>query len=253
MFYAYKLIGSLIVPPGLFCLATAFFSFLLFRTKGRKSLSAAMLILTLSIWFMSTSVGSYAITGGLERKYANSLPVIQSPVAFLVLAGGSSYDRTGAETIPGVRSLERVFSAVTSADPQKDVLIFSGGQVYGYGKSSESKIMEDCAKKMGWKGRVMTEEYSRTTAENMLYSGKMLSNTDYEDIVIVTNAFHMPRSMLWAHSAIREKRLFSLSGGLETYPGFRGLPDLFPDAHNFYLSCLGIKEWIGILAFRVLG
>jgi hypothetical protein len=59
--------------------------------------------------------------------------------------------------------------------------------------------------------------------------------------------------MLRAHSVFKGKNLFSLSGGLETYPRFRGIPDLFPDAHHFLLSCMGIKEWIGILAFRILG
>ncbi len=55
MFYAYKLIGSLLVPPGLLCVITAIFSLILFRSKNKKTLSLAMLALSLSIWFMSTS------------------------------------------------------------------------------------------------------------------------------------------------------------------------------------------------------
>lgn len=251
MFYAYKLIGSFIIPPGLLCLIIAFFSFLLFRAGGKKKLSAAMLLVALSIWFMSTPVGSNLITGGLERKHENSLPVTEKPVAFLVLAGGSKYDMRGREIIPSVYSLERIYSAVTAADPAKDLLIFSGGNVYGFNRKAEAKIMEDCALRMGWKGRIMTETSSRTTGENMLYAGKMLSESDFQDIVIVTNAFHMPRSMLRAHSVFKGKNLFSLSGGLETFPRFSGLPDIFPDAHHFHLSCMGIKEWTGILAFRI--
>ena len=113
--------------------------------------------------------------------------------------------------------------------------------------------MEECALKMGWKGKTVTETSSRTTGENMAYAAKILSDSDLQDVVIVTNAFHIPRSMLRAHSVLKGKDLFPLSGGLETYPGFRGLPDLFPDAHHFCLSCMGIKEWIGILVFRMLG
>ena len=86
MFYAYKLIGSLLVPPGLLCVITAIFSFVLFRSKNKKLLSIAMLMLSLSIWFMSTSAGSFFITGGLERKHLNSVPETERPVAFLVLA-----------------------------------------------------------------------------------------------------------------------------------------------------------------------
>ncbi len=253
MFYAYKLIGSLLVPPGLLCVITAIFSFVLFRSKNKKLLSIAMLMLSLSIWFMSTSAGSFFITGGLERKHLNSVPETESPVAFIVLAGGSNYDRDGDAVTPGVYSLERIYSAVTAADSSKDVLIFSGGNVYGYDQRTEAEIMEDCAKKMGWKGKTLLETSSRTTGENMIYAERMLFGPDFHHVVIVTNSFHMPRSMLRAHSVFRGKRLFSLSAGMETRPRFRGIPDLFPDAHNFHLSCLGIKEWVGILAFRILG
>ncbi|MDD4159956.1 MAG: YdcF family protein [Synergistaceae bacterium] len=253
MFYAYKLIGSMIVPPGLLCVITAVFSFVLFRAKKQKILSAAMLMLSISIWFMSTSVGSSIITGSLEMRYLNSLPDTKDPVAFLILSGGSNCDREGAAVIPGVYSLERIYSAVTAADSTKDVLIFSGGNVYGYDQRTEAEIMGDCARNMGWKGKILLEISSRTTAENMIYTKRMLSDKNFKDIVIVTNAFHIPRSMLRAHSVFTGKNLFSLSSGLATSSIFRGIPDLFPDAHNFSLSCLGIKEWIGILAFKIIG
>lgn len=253
MFYAYKLIGSLIVPPGLLCVVTALFSFLLFRTKIKKCFSLTMLILSLSIWFISTSPGSSIITGKLERKHLNSFPDTERPVAFLVLSGGSNYNKDGETATPGVYSLERIYSAVTKADSSKDLLIFSGGNVYGYDQRTEAEIMEYCARRMGWAGKTLLEMSSRTTGENMYYAEKMLSGSDFDYVVIVTNAFHMPRSMLRAHSVFKDKKLFSLSEGLETAPIFRGIPDLFPDAHNFYLSCLGIKEWIGILAFKIIG
>lgn len=253
MFYAYKLIGSLLVPPGLLCVITVIFSFVLFRSKNKKILSLSMLALSIAIWFISTSAGSFFITGGLERKHLSSLPETERSVAFLVLAGGSGYDRNGNAVTPGVHTLERIYSAVTAADSTKDVLIFSGGNVYGYDQRTEAEIMEDCAKKMGWKGKTLLETSSRTTGENMDYAERMLSGLDFDHVIIVTNAFHMPRSMLRANSAFKRKSLFSLSGGMETNPGFRGIADLFPDAHNFHLSCLGIKEWIGILAFRIIG
>ena len=253
MFYLYKLIGSMLVPPGLLCIITAIFAFVIFRSGNKKMLPLAMLTLSFSIWFMSTSPGSFFITGGLERQYVNCVPETERPVAFLILAGGSNYNIDGDPVTPGVYSLERIYSAVTAADSTKDVLIFSGGNVYDYDQRTEAEIMEDCAKRMGWKGKTMLETFSRTTGENMVYAERMLSGPDFHHIVVVTNAFHMPRSMLRAHSVFRGKRLFSLSGGMETKPKFSGIPDLFPDAHNFQLSCLGIKEWIGILAFRILG
>ena len=69
-------------------------------------------------------------------------------------------------------SLERIYTAVTSADPEKDVLIFSGGNVYGFNARTEAEIMEECALKMGWKGKTVTENSSRTTEENMTCSAR---------------------------------------------------------------------------------
>ena len=129
MFYAYKLLGSMIAPPGSLIIITVLFSFLLLRTKSKKMLFWSMILFSASIWVMSTSVGSYAMIGGLERKYENSAPVSERPIAFLVLAGGSNYDSKGREVMPAAYSLERIYTAVTSADPAKDVLIFSGGNV----------------------------------------------------------------------------------------------------------------------------
>ncbi len=101
MFYAYKLIGSLLVPPGLLCVITAIFSLILFRSKNKKTLSLAMLALSLSIWFMSTSTGSFFITGGLERKHLNSVPETEKPVAFLVLAGAPATTGMGMQLYLG--------------------------------------------------------------------------------------------------------------------------------------------------------
>ena len=119
MFYAYKLIGSLIVPPGLLCAVMALLAFVLFRKKGGKIIASAILLLSLSIYFISISVGANIITGPLEEKHQNSLPKTESPVAFLVLAGGSSYDGEGRASNPSVYSLERIYTAVRTAEFQK--------------------------------------------------------------------------------------------------------------------------------------
>ena len=251
MFYAYKLIGSLIVPPGLLCAVMALLAFVLFRKKGGKIIASAILLLSLSIYFISISVGANIITGPLEEKHQNSLPKTESPVAFLVLAGGSSYDGEGRASNPSVYSLERIYTAVRTADSKKDVLIFSGGNVYGYNSATEAEIMEECAVNMGWKGKTILENASRTTKENMVLSNKILSEENFKNVIVVTNAFHMPRSMLIASSVFKDINIYSLSAGRLTINKVRGPADLFPEAGHFHISCMGIKEWVGILAFKI--
>ena len=82
----------------------------------------------------------------------------------------------GAEVMPQPTPWKG-YTAVTSADPEKDVLIFSGGNVYGFNARTEAEIMEECALKMGWKGKTVTENSSRTTEENMTCSAKIIADS----------------------------------------------------------------------------
>ena len=71
--------------------------------------------------------------------------------------------------------------------------------------------MEECALKMGWKGKTVTENSSRTTEENMTCSAKIIADSGLQDIVIVTNAFHMP-AQCCGHDLSSRIKIFSTLG-----------------------------------------
>ncbi len=250
MFIVYKFLGSILLPPGIIILFLFLLSAAVIKFKNKRIAPTLLLLAGIAIYFISTAPGSSLITGTLERKYRNSLPGSKDPTAFVVLAGGSGYDRSGVPISPSPYALERIYSAVTAADSTKDVLVFSGGNVYGYDQRTEAEIMYDCAIKMGWKGETKVETSSRTTGENMSFSRKMLPASKFKDVVIVTNAFHMPRAMLRARSEFAGRNIFPLSSAAVTNPRLRGISDLFPEAGWFHVSCMGIKEWLGILFYE---
>ncbi|WP_455596245.1 YdcF family protein [Cloacibacillus porcorum] len=255
MFLLYKLAGSMIVPPGLFVLIILFLAWLAWREPRRKRLSIALCIFAFILCAMSTSAGALLITGPLETLYKAELPPQNTDAAILVLAGGSSYDDKGSSVQPGVYAMERVYAAVKLAKSRQEhsVLIMSGGNVFGANDRYEAEAMRDAAKAMGYEDRILVEKWSRTTAENMKQSANIIRQQGLNHVIIVTNGFHMPRSMQMAALHMPYLQIYPFPGGRLTDPVIRGLSSFLPNSSDLNASCLGIKEWVGITAYKIIG
>lgn len=259
MFALYKIAGAFAAPPGLFViilLAIATALFLKSRRPRRAFGTAASLglfVFAAALCAMSTPAGARFITGPLEAKYAAQLPPDGEAAAFLVLAGGSSYDTAGSSAQPSPLALERVYTAVTLASGRagKSVLVMSGGNVFGDKDRSEASAMRDAARAMGWRGEIILEEQSRTTAENMKYSAALLRARGLQTVAVVTNAFHLPRAMRLAVQFMPDATLYPIAPTRLADPIIRGLPSFLPDAGSLYLSCLGARERIGTAAASI--
>lgn len=259
MFALYKIAGAFAAPPGLFViilLAIATALFLKSRRPRRAFGTAASLglfVFAAALCAMSTPAGARFITGPLEAKYAAQLPPDGETAAFLVLAGGSSYDTAGSSVQPSPLALERVYTAVTLASGRagKSVLVMSGGNVFGDKDRSEASAMRDAACAMGWRGEIILEEQSRTTAENMKYCAAILTSRNLRNAAVVTNAFHLPRAMRLAVQFMPDANLYPIALPRLADPIIRGLPSFLPDAGSLYLSCLGARERIGTAAASI--
>ncbi len=254
MFLLYKLAGSMIVPPGLFVIILISLAYLAWRAPRRKGIAAALCLFALILYVMSTAAGSLLITGPLEALYKAQLPPPDTDAAILVLAGGSSYDDQGSSVQPGVFAMERVYAAVKLAQsrPEHSTLIMSGGNVFGANDRSEAEAMRDAAKAMGCEAPVIVEKWSRTTAENMRQSAKIIRQQGLNHVIIVTNAFHTPRAMQSAARHMPYLQRYPYPSGRLTDPVIRGLSSFLPTSGELNASCLGIKEWVGIAANKLI-
>lgn len=264
-FILYKFIGSLIVPPGLFCIVILFLAALAWRKPRKGFLTLLLLLFMIALYFISTPLGAAKITGPLESMYEPILPPKDTKCVIVVLSGGSSSDIKGNVVQPNPLSLERVFSAVKIARKIDAPIIFSGGNVYGTDQESEARIMANCARDMGYSGRIILEEKSRTTKENLTHISKFLASSNLLQelksnlsstkqplaIILVTNAFHMPRSLLTSKKHIPTVKIFPFSSGRMTEPLYKGFHHLLPDGYSLMTSCLGIKERIGTAIYKI--
>ncbi|MDO5114741.1 MAG: YdcF family protein [Synergistaceae bacterium] len=255
MFLLYKLAGSMIVPPGLFVIILLALAYYARKKKHSEILTGALCLFAAILYIMSTSAGALLITGPLETLYKAELPSEETDAAILVLAGGSSYDDKGSSVQPAPYAMERLYAAVKLAKsrPGQSLLILSGGNVFGANDRSEAEALRDAARAMGYDGRSVIEKWSRTTAENMSQSAKIIQQRGLNHVIIVTNAFHIPRSMLQAERQMPFVQRYPYPSGRLTDPVIRCLSSFLPNSVDLNVSCLGIREWVGIAAYKIIG
>lgn len=113
-------------------------------------------------------------------------------------------------------------------------------------------LMEERLRRWGYEGTVWREEISRNTWENMTASKNIVISEDLEGVIVVTDAFHMSRSMAMAQRV--------LPVAVRPYPvGFLvdqrpvSFWDFLPGSGSFYNSMIGLKEYVGIFAYELYG
>lgn len=259
MFALYKFIGSFIVPPGLFILILLLLAVRLrskpspLRRARQKGAAVPLALLAAILYIMSVPAGASLITGPLEDMYKTGLPPDDAEAAILVLSGGSSYDEKGRPVQPAPQAMERLFTAVRLAKGRggDTALILSGGDVFGEDGRSEAAAMLDAARTMGWDGESVLEEASRTTAENMRNSAKIIQNMGIGHVIIITNAFHLPRAAALAENCMPYAQRYPYPSGRLT-DKIKGISSFLPSAQSLNASCLGVREWTALAAYKAV-
>lgn len=131
------------------------------------------------------------------------------------------------------------------------VVLYSGGKLAIVSTAKGAfQVGPDLLRKMGLSdGRLITEDRSRNTAENAVLSRAMATAKE-GSWILVTSAFHMPRAL----------GSFCAAGWRNPVPyptDYRGGTIIsqvgWNLADNLADLNIGIKEWIGLLAYRISG
>ena len=244
MFLLYKLAGSLVTPPGLLCALLLLIALISYIKSRKKTVSLLLMFFTAGLWFMSTPIGAYYITGNFENRYEVPEEIPSGETYVICLGGGTSYNNDGSTRQPSPFAMERVFASVKIANETGTPIIFSGGNVFGENDRSEAEILAQSAKDMGYEGKIILEDKSKTTKENMKFCAEIVK--EGQNAIIVTNAFHMSRSMRNAEKYMKGRKLIPYPSGRMTDPVFRGSYQLLPSGYDFAHSCAGIREYVGI-------
>jgi uncharacterized SAM-binding protein YcdF (DUF218 family) len=222
-----------------------------FARLGRKCLIASVALLAICAY---SPIG-FLLLYPLESRFPPWDPARGAPAGVIVLGGSIDADLSAAHGVPVTSTAgDRMIVTAELARLYPDArIVYSGGTAnLVFDGPREADYADKMFESLGIpKTRLLMERSSRNTYENAELSKALLAPKSRERWLLVTSAFHMPRSV----------GLFRKAGfNIEPYPvdwrvGSRADLMTFTDIAGDGLARtdLAVREWIGLLAYRVTG
>ncbi|MFX0543409.1 YdcF family protein [Roseovarius sp. S4756] len=219
------------------------------RSVAASRLLAGALCITIAIGVFP--VGNLVLNP-LERAYP-ARPTITDPAGILVLGGAEDAAPGYAGSVAQVNHAgDRLIVAIQLSRQFPDAVVFYSGGKVAITPVAEGafELGPDILRQLGLsEKRLIVEGRSRTTAESAVLSRAMVPDRE-GPWILVTSASHMPRAL----------GSFCAAGwrNLVPYPAdYRGGKVWGRIEWNLaeHLDELntGVKEWIGLLAYRITG
>ncbi len=252
-FVVSKVFGFFVQPSNLF-LCVGILGLVLTATRraraGRALMAAGLLLLAVA---GLSPLGNWLIEP-LENRFPPWNPAGGAPDGIVVLGGAISPDVSFPRAQAGLNeAAERVTAAVELARRYPAArLLYSGGNPWRRAAPGEADVAVALLERMGVaRERIIVENKSRNTVENAVYSLELAAPKPGERWLLVTSAYHMPRSI----------GIFRRLGfDVEAYPvDWRTAGDegpLFPfDSVGSGLrrTDTAVREWFGLVAYFVTG
>ncbi len=256
MFFALsKTLGIMLLPSNFLIglsLLGAVLLFTRFASLGRKLVVASAVLLAICGFL---PLGNFLLYQ-LEQRFPPWDDTRGAPDGIIVLGGSVDPELSEAHKITVFRgSVDRIVAAAALAHRYpKARILFSGG--------SANLVSDDSAKEADYavsaferlgiaRERLTMERRSRNTEENAEFSKALASPKPGERWLLVTSAFHMPRSV-----GVFRKAGFSV----EPYPAdwrtgsgwTLWAPSTFASDGLAQID-IAAREWIGLAAYRVSG
>ncbi|MEI2417703.1 YdcF family protein [Orrella sp. JC864] len=248
-----SLLTSLVVPLNL-SITVLVIAVVLGLLRCRRA--AALLFVGAIGWSLAWSLPgtSLWLGGALERNYPY-LPAQQMPVAdAIVVLGGhtansranwfEAYDPKTAR--PRIDRAAELYKAGRAGK-----VVLSGGALEG--QVSEAQGMAHGLRQLGVPdSALILENSSRTTYENAALTLQTLQDHDIRTVLLVTSALHMPRAM----AAFRKQGIAVVAAPNVPQivpPQNPPLPRWWPDMRTMDASRSIIKEYVGLMVYRLRG
>jgi uncharacterized SAM-binding protein YcdF (DUF218 family) len=256
-----KFLPLFIYPLGLACifiLGTLFF-------WNKRKFARVLLILAFMVLFIGGNrYLANSLARSLEWQYPSLGPV--KTVDLIVVLGGATEPQIAPRPMAEISGAgDRViYAAKLYQDHPKAKLLLSGGDVefLDQSESTPAADMADLLNLMGVPDSAMIlQDRSQNTYEDALYSCEKIKAEGYKNVVLVTSAMHMPRSMkLFIKQGCTVLPAPTDYGITETawqqtwHPSFEGfIINLVPSYSNLSQVSKAMKEYIGMFAYHLKG
>jgi uncharacterized SAM-binding protein YcdF (DUF218 family) len=253
-FVASKIVGFVIQPVNLialFLLVGLIASLLRLRRLALLFPALALLTLVVSAW---TSTGSVLLEP-LEDRFARPTVPPEDVKGIIVLGGffegGINLVRHGYELN---NSADRIVEAAILARRYEgaEIVVTGGNGSLMLDGEGDAVTAPRLLEALGIaRGRLRLETRSRNTYENAVFTRDLVKPQPGEKWLLVTSAFHMPRSM-----ALFRKAGFDVVAWPADYR--TAGDERLSLARDNAIDCLqnmtlAIREWVGLVAYRLSG
>jgi uncharacterized SAM-binding protein YcdF (DUF218 family) len=250
-FFLSKTLGVMLLPTnflvglgliGAILLATRFARF------GRKLLIVSVVLLAICGFSPLGNLLLYP----LEQRFPPWDAAQGAPDGIVVLGASIDADLSAAHDTAIVRSSpDRIIAAAALAHRYPNArILFSGGSANLISNDArEADFAASVFESLGIsRSRLIMERRSRNTQENAEFSKTIAAPKPGERWLLVTSAFHMPRSV----------GLFRKAGfAVEPYPVDWRVGDLFALSNaameGWGRTDIAMREWLGLVAYRATG
>ncbi|MCG4454553.1 YdcF family protein [Pseudomonas sp. MMS21-TM103] len=246
------LFKQLLLPPGVLLLALLVAWWL--RKRFPRMAAACFGLALGGLWVLSLPVAVEWSARLLESEPALAearwVGLAQQVDAIVVLgAGREQGDPAWGDDQPSPMALERLRYAARLAKASGVPLAISGGLHYGQPPSEAALMTEVLARDYGVPVR-WQEEASRTTWENAARSAELLHQDGVRRVLLVTQAWHMPRAR-WCFEQAGFQVLSAPVGFLGVANG-RPAGGWLPESKALWQSSLLLNEALGLLLYPLV-
>jgi uncharacterized SAM-binding protein YcdF (DUF218 family) len=256
LFTLSKVLTILLQPSSLAVLAIAAGIWLLTR-GARRRLGAKLAIggLAYLVVVGIVPIGN-ALILPLEQRFAGvERPKAEDRIDGIIILGGfeDGWVSAGRGGLAVNESAERLTEGLRLARQHTEAkVVFTGGVGKLWGSLEATRAVAAFLRDAGIdENRLVIEGRSRNTQENVLYTAELIGRNPGDRWVLVTSAFHMPRSV-----GIFRKNGFDVIPYPVDYRT-RGVEDLRRPFESIPAGLqrtdLAVKEWAGLIAYRLMG
>ena len=252
-FYLSKILWLIFNPFNIFIFITLLSIFLYFIKLRRLSLIIFLINFVFIVIISFLPIGSYLIYN-IEKEYHSYIKPPEQVDGILILGGATDpllFNEYNQISLNG--SAERLVESVMIIKKfEKAKVIFSGGSgVVNRSDLGHSKVAKFFYKKIGIEiEKIIFEDDSRNTYENIIYSKKIANPKINENWLLITSASHMKRALLIADK--NNWKLIPYAVDFKNIKDFKLNPNLnlLTNLNTFQQ---GSHEWFGLISYYLMG